>query len=111
MYTQHSIDDEIIETGTSGVWTYRKWKSGIAECFGNLYQGTNSLETGGVKDLTSIDFPFEFQAIPVLLLSNPPYNLLYYGYTHKDKVSLGIRCFFNEKNSFIIRGYCIGKIS
>ena len=27
-------DDEIVEQGTNGIWTYRKWKSGIAECWG-----------------------------------------------------------------------------
>ena len=26
--------DYIVEEGTSGIWTYRKWKSGIAECWG-----------------------------------------------------------------------------
>ena len=28
------IADYVIETGTSGIWTYRKWNSGIAECWG-----------------------------------------------------------------------------
>lgn len=27
-------DDVIIDEGISGIWTYRKWKSGIAECWG-----------------------------------------------------------------------------
>ena len=27
--------DYVIEQGTSGIWTYRKWASGIAECWGN----------------------------------------------------------------------------
>lgn len=26
--------DYIIEQGTSGIWTYRKWNSGVAECWG-----------------------------------------------------------------------------
>lgn len=47
-------DDYVVEQGTSGIWTYRKWDSGIAECWtkqsyttlkastawGNLYYGT-----------------------------------------------------------------------
>ena len=33
--------DYIIEQGTSGIWTYRKWASGIAECWG-LWYGTLS---------------------------------------------------------------------
>lgn len=26
--------DYVVEQGTSGIWTYRKWSSGIAECWG-----------------------------------------------------------------------------
>jgi len=29
-----TLDDFIVETGTSGIWTYRKWNSGIVECWG-----------------------------------------------------------------------------
>lgn len=28
------IADFVVEQGTSGIWTYRKWNSGIAECWG-----------------------------------------------------------------------------
>lgn len=27
--------DYVLEQGTSGIWTYRKWASGVAECWGN----------------------------------------------------------------------------
>lgn len=37
------IDDYIVEQGTSGIWTYRKWNSGVAECWGyKLTSGTFS---------------------------------------------------------------------
>ena len=29
------IDDYIVERGTSGIWTYRKWNSGVYEAWGN----------------------------------------------------------------------------
>lgn len=29
-----TLDDFVVEEGTSGIWTYRKWNSGIAECWG-----------------------------------------------------------------------------
>lgn len=29
-----TMGDYITDTGTSGIWTYRKWNSGIAECWG-----------------------------------------------------------------------------
>ena len=30
----HIVEDFIAEEGTDGIWTYRKWNSGIAECWG-----------------------------------------------------------------------------
>lgn len=30
------VKDYIVEQGTSGGWTYRKWNSGIAECWGRV---------------------------------------------------------------------------
>lgn len=34
-WTKETIsEDKVIEEGTSGIWTYRKWSSGIAECWG-----------------------------------------------------------------------------
>lgn len=52
--------DYIAEQGTSGNWTYRKWYSGIAECWyrGNVTFPTTTTETGvdgfyiNYKDLT-----------------------------------------------------------
>ena len=29
------ISDYVVAQGTNGIWTYRKWNSGIAECWGN----------------------------------------------------------------------------
>lgn len=36
------IADYVIEQGTSGSWTYRKWNSGIAECW-RYWNGSKSL--------------------------------------------------------------------
>lgn len=49
-------DDYVVEHGTSGIWTYRKWESGIAECwclktetvqitsnYGGAYYGQSSI--------------------------------------------------------------------
>ena len=38
--------DYVIEQGTSGIWTYRKWNSGIAECWGS-YTTTGGSSTEG----------------------------------------------------------------
>lgn len=32
---QLDASDYVIEQGTSGIWTYRKWNSGVAECWGS----------------------------------------------------------------------------
>ena len=31
-----AITDAVVQQGTTGIWTYRKWSSGIAECWGYL---------------------------------------------------------------------------
>lgn len=38
------VADFVIEQGTSDIWTYRKWNSGIAECWGTS-SGTTSITT------------------------------------------------------------------
>ena len=30
----NTMSDFIVEQGTSGIWAYRKWNSGISECWG-----------------------------------------------------------------------------
>lgn len=32
---ENTLADYVVAQGTSGIWTYRKWNSGIAECWGN----------------------------------------------------------------------------
>lgn len=38
--------DCVIEQGTSGIWTWRKWASGIAECWGN-YTASMAVNVSG----------------------------------------------------------------
>ena len=38
--------DFVIYQGTSGIWTYRKWASGVAECWGS-YTSTGGSSTEG----------------------------------------------------------------
>lgn len=40
--TTSITQDYIVEQGTDGIWTYRKWNSGIVECFG-CYNLSNDL--------------------------------------------------------------------
>lgn len=55
--------DYIIEQGISGIWTYRKWNSGIIELWGtyseNLTYTANANASGGYRaGTTSISLPF-----------------------------------------------------
>ncbi len=61
--------DYIVEQGTSGVWTYRKWNSGFAECHGyHTVSGLNiSTAWGSWYSSTVIalpSFPFTFSGSP-----------------------------------------------
>lgn len=65
-----ALADFIVEQGTSGIWTYRKWNSGIAECWGTtsksftgwqawdgLYEGTprfNEVYPSGLFNATPV---------------------------------------------------------
>lgn len=54
------LSDFIIEQGTSGIWTYRKWYSGIAECWGKgnvPVTCTNQQGGGYFSDNKSIALP------------------------------------------------------
>jgi hypothetical protein len=69
--------DYIVEQGTSGIWTYRKWYSGIAECWGNTVAQTVAMTTlWGTKDFycndsafPQIDYPFAFTQLPTVTVS------------------------------------------
>lgn len=54
---QVDASDYVIEQGTSGIWTYRKWESGIAECWGT-HSATASVTTAwGYTFYGSVDMP------------------------------------------------------
>lgn len=64
------ICDFVVEEGAIEEWTYRKWNSGIAECwgtFGNYYASAEgSIGSFYVADdcIPSIAYPFEFVEAP-----------------------------------------------
>ena len=59
--------DFVIEQGTKGIWTYRKWSSGVAECWGSTtITGVVCNNTNGVlyySDVISVALPFTFSSI------------------------------------------------
>lgn len=41
-----AIADYVVEQGKNGTWTYRKWESGVAECWGAYTVSLESMDTG-----------------------------------------------------------------
>lgn len=59
--------DRIVEAGTSGIWRWRKWRSGLAECWGaQTYTGNASAAWGGLYALecAAPDYPIAFTDWP-----------------------------------------------
>lgn len=67
-WREESGIDYIVEQGTSGNWAYRKWDSGIAECWwsGNYGSVTLSIPLGTdiVSATIQLAFPFTFTEVP-----------------------------------------------
>lgn len=68
-----STADYIVEQGTSGIWTYRKWNSGIAECWGiNSASVTCSvISSPWIRgSMNNINFPSSlFNDTPLVMLT------------------------------------------
>ena len=71
-YKGQILVDFVIENGTSGVWTYRKWYSGKAECWctyastvnSNAWTAWGSSYYAPVLAEKAIYFPFTFTSVP-----------------------------------------------
>lgn len=63
------VSDLPVEVGTNGIWTYRKWQSGIAECWCRRNVDVNVTTAWGSSLFhgvaTSIDYPFTFAEAPI----------------------------------------------
>ena len=62
------LGDYVVEQGTDGIWTYRKWNSGIAECWGtNTIYPITSRAYGSIyitnNRESAVDYPFTFVTI------------------------------------------------
>ena len=55
-----NITDYVIEEGTSGIWKYRKWNSGVSECwaiYGTTVSSYATAWSGASAFTTSVTFP------------------------------------------------------
>ena len=59
--TTSDVDDYVVDYGVSGKWTYRKWNSGVAECWAHTTSGAfapTGTTSGGISYRTlSATFP------------------------------------------------------
>lgn len=65
----------VVESGTSGIWTYRKWSNGLAECWGRSSLGTKAITTrygnGYYASANTINFPSNFfNNVPTVTISS-----------------------------------------
>jgi hypothetical protein len=75
--TNLGIKDYVVAAGTSGNWTYRKWNSGVAECFYfkanhalTNYSVTTQITNGAYRWITgNIPFPITFTDTPGVVAS------------------------------------------
>lgn len=59
----------IVNSGTSGNWTYRKWSNGVAECWGKVSFTVSFQSSNGIyydSENGRATFPFTFKSIPVV---------------------------------------------
>lgn len=63
---------------TSGIWTYRKWTDGTAECWGikevdtAITNATSGWYSSGQLAGTNINYPFTFTSLPTVIASVMP---------------------------------------
>ena len=61
--------DYVIEQGTSGIWTYQKWNSGLYECWCQVEGQTSSStpsSTFGYFHSETVSYPIEFKKAPTV---------------------------------------------
>lgn len=73
--------DYIVEQGTDGIWTYRKWNSGIAECWG---EDTGTTDSNGSYHFMTACPSFLISTSPIYITTSAwssGYTETYIGYT------------------------------
>lgn len=90
--------DYIVDSGINGIWTYQKWKSGIARCCGNLSL-TTSIQTAfdGMElyydnKMSGIEYPLTFKSTPneTATLQSPGAIVWLAGKTKNTKDTSGV---------------------
>lgn len=121
--TRESLNnvDYIIEEGVSGIWTYEKWASGKAVCWGvrSVSVTINNLWQNGVyigDSSSRADYPFTFKEIPleIATLLTDSYSVWQYCKSRNTTSTTGdynIARFgaVNSNQTFYFNFYVVGK--
>ena len=73
--------DYIVARGKTGIWQWEKYASGVAKCWG-VYSGSNINAAKNhymgwyYSDPIAVELPFEFTAVPTVVVSGGGYNNL-----------------------------------
>lgn len=69
--TPTTTADYVVDQGTSGIWTYRKWSSGISECWG-LYTATLTNYASSIGGASLYGYKTESLSFPTGLFIEEP---------------------------------------
>ena len=85
--------DFIVEQGTSGIWTYRKWESGLVECWGT-YEATsginvskNNFQGSYYSDGITVTLPVPFTSILSFIASGGSASNIHWARPYYTNVS------------------------
>lgn len=76
----NTLQDFVIEQGTKDSWSYRKWNSGVMECWrrlqitANVNSAWGSLYTSGAISATNLSYPYTFTELPMLTVNLMPFG-------------------------------------
>lgn len=107
--------DYVVEQGTSGNWTYRKWKSGFCEAWGEhdkVFAATTT--TGALYTSSSnitIDLPsnlFNFVLLPTAEVKSYSMMITFANYTTSQLSFRPISTNSRAENTWTVRTHVIG---
>lgn len=98
-YDAEPETDYVVSSGVDGIWTYQKWHSGIARCYGTFQLKTTVQSAfDGIElfhdsnKMQSLAYPFDFKEIPteVAALQSPGWIAWLASKTKNTKQGSGI---------------------
>ena len=114
----NTVADFILEKGTSGIWTYRKWNSGVYECWGSERTGGSVSTAWGSLyyisftpsnyPITFADYP-SFHITPELNTTVPCFTASGGGTTKTNMGAIRIVSPSSATVDITLRYYAIGK--